>query len=95
MVRVSGARAWAVVDGLCKGRLEGAVPSRALLRHLYDGDRPLDEALLLPFRGPRSFTGEDVVECHIHGSPFHAAAYHNLGPHLSLKSVHQGSLLRH
>jgi tRNA modification GTPase len=30
----------------------------------------LDEALLLPFRGPRSFTGEDVVECHIHGSPF-------------------------
>ncbi len=70
VVRVSGARAWAVVDGLCKGRLEGAVPSRALLRHLYDGDRPLDEALLLPFRGPRSFTGEDVVECHIHGSPF-------------------------
>lgn len=30
----------------------------------------MDEALLLPFRGPRSFTGEDVVECHIHGSPY-------------------------
>lgn len=37
---------------------------------LFDGNHPLDEALLLPFRGPKSFTGEDIVECHIHGSPY-------------------------
>jgi len=70
VVRVSGPQAWSVVDGLCDGKLEGCPPGRAALRQLTDGERPLDEALLLPFRGPKSFTGEDVVECHIHGSPF-------------------------
>ena len=70
VVRVSGPDAWAVVDGLCGGKLTGCEPGRAYLRQLMDGPRPLDEALLLPFKGPRSFTGEDVVECHIHGSPF-------------------------
>ena len=69
-MRVSGPEAWSTVDGLCGGRLTGVEPGRAALRTLLDGDHPLDEALLLPFRGPRSFTGEDVVECHIHGSPF-------------------------
>ncbi|MGB0511392.1 MAG: tRNA uridine-5-carboxymethylaminomethyl(34) synthesis GTPase MnmE, partial [Flavobacteriales bacterium] len=59
VVRVSGPQAWSVVDGLCGGRLEGCPPGRAALRQLTDGERPLDEALLLPFRGPKSFTGED------------------------------------
>jgi len=70
VVRVSGPDAWGAVNGLCGGRLEGATPGKAVLRQLVDGDRPLDEALLLPFKGPKSFTGEDVVECHIHGSPY-------------------------
>ncbi|MCH1581699.1 MAG: tRNA uridine-5-carboxymethylaminomethyl(34) synthesis GTPase MnmE [Flavobacteriales bacterium] len=70
VVRISGPSAWSVVDGLCNGRLSDCQPGRAALRTLYDGALPLDEALLLPFRGPRSFTGEDIVECHIHGSPY-------------------------
>ena len=70
VVRVSGPEAWTMVNGLCQGRLDGASPGKAALRQLFDGDQALDEALLLPFRGPRSFTGEDVVECHIHGSPY-------------------------
>ena len=32
-----------------------------------DGQRRLDEVLMLLMRGPRSFTGEDVVEIHCHG----------------------------
>ena len=70
VVRVSGPAAWETVNGLCGGTLSHCAPGKAALRTLLDGDQPLDEALILPFRGPRSFTGEDVVECHIHGSPF-------------------------
>lgn len=70
VVRISGPEAWTVVDALCDGKLRDVEPGRAALRQLMDAGRPLDEALLLPFRGPRSFTGEDVVECHIHGSPY-------------------------
>jgi tRNA modification GTPase len=50
----------------------------ASLRTLYDpltnsnnnDDRrdPLDSALILTFPGPNSFTGEDIVELHCHGS---------------------------
>ena len=41
----------------------------AALRQITDlkGD-PIDQALVLVFDGPNSFTGEDVVELHLHGS---------------------------
>lgn len=53
-------------------RLAGALPParQAGLRWLCDpesGER-LDRALVLTFPGPASFTGEDCVELHIHGS---------------------------
>lgn len=70
VVRISGPDAWTTADALCRGRLAKCPPGKAALRTLYSGDELLDEALLLPFKGPKSFTGEDVVECHIHGSPF-------------------------
>ena len=45
-------------------------PRYAALRKLMSpsGD-PIDEALTLWFPGPASFTGEDCVEIHTHGSP--------------------------
>ena len=47
-------------------------PSReARLRTLYrpSDHAPLDQALVLIFPGPNSFTGEDSAELHCHGSP--------------------------
>ena len=34
---------------------------------LKDGERRLDEVLVIFFKGPRSYTGEDVMELHVHG----------------------------
>jgi tRNA modification GTPase len=46
-------------------------PGRHGLRTLVDPATalPLDQALILSFQAPRSLTGEDVVELHLHGSP--------------------------
>lgn len=44
-------------------------PRRAVIRTLSEGERYLDEALVLSMPGPTSFTGEDVVELHVHGGP--------------------------
>ena len=65
--RVSGPRAGTVLDAFCGGRGE---PRRARLARvtLPDGSL-LDEGLTLWFPGPASFTGEDVAELHLHGSP--------------------------
>lgn len=45
-------------------------PRAATLRSLYcpKTKEMLDKALILWFNGPKSFTGEDVVELHLHGS---------------------------
>ncbi|CAN0369538.1 unnamed protein product, partial [Ectocarpus sp. 12 AP-2014] len=69
---VTAAAAPAVVDGGGAGRRLPPFPAarRAVVRRLYDpatGDL-LDEALVLWMPGPRSFTGEDTVELHTHGS---------------------------
>lgn len=65
VIRVSGPQAALVVEALL-GRLP--LPRYATLGHLrYDGEL-IDQALVLWFKGPNSFTGEDCAEFHIHGS---------------------------
>lgn len=66
VVRVSGPEAGAVATALA-GRLPP--PRQAALRALRGADGGLiDQALVLWFPGPASFTGQDVVEFHAHGS---------------------------
>lgn len=67
VIRLSGSAACQTAEILCGARLP---PTRqATLRRLYDptDGTLLDEALVLVFKGPHSFTGEDVVELHCHG----------------------------
>ena len=37
---------------------------------LLDGNKLLDEVVISLFKGPRSYTGEDVIEISCHGSPY-------------------------
>lgn len=66
VVRVSGDRARVVAEDLA-----GALPAArfSYLRALRDGDRLIDRALVVRFNAGASFTGEDVVEFHLHGAP--------------------------
>ena len=66
VIRVSGPQALEAMNALCETAVP--VPGRGL-RVLTDaaGD-PLDEALVLSFAAPHSFTGENVVEFQVHGS---------------------------
>ena len=65
VVRLSGPDAGTALDRLAGGRPQ---PRRASFRVLSDSDIILDEALVLWFPHPDSFTGEDVAELHLHGS---------------------------
>ncbi len=71
VVRVSGPGAFASLKILAR-LSSGPVPRQALFKPIYnpkDDNDVIDQALILPFKGPGSFTGEDVVEYHLHGSP--------------------------
>jgi tRNA modification GTPase len=64
VVRLSGPGAGAALEALAGTR---PAPRRASLKRLSWQGAVLDQALLLWFPGPGSFTGEDVAEFHIHG----------------------------
>lgn len=66
VVRVSGPSALAVAQNLCGALPE---PRRAGLRPIILNGELLDQGLVLVFERGRSFTDEDVVEFHLHGSP--------------------------
>ena len=67
VVRVSGPRAQAIAQ-----TLTGKNPKPRIARFVAFRDADggaLDRGLAVFFRAPRSFTGEDVLELHAHGSP--------------------------
>ena len=68
VLRISGPAAFKAVEHLTGGKLPA--PRQAALRILSDPvDRsPIDQALVLLFPAPHSFTGEDVAELQCHGS---------------------------
>jgi tRNA modification GTPase len=73
VVRISGAEARAALAALTDR--EPPQPRVAALRRLRGRDAvPIDDALVLWFPAPHSFTGEDVVELHLHGGPAVIAA---------------------
>ncbi len=69
VIRASGPQALAGLAALTQKPVEAYQPRRTYLRKLF---RPsdsyvIDQAMVIAFHGPHSFTGEDVVEYHIHG----------------------------
>ena len=67
VIRISGERAVEICEDLAESAPEAG---RFALRKLRDtAGNLIDEALVLRFTAPASFTGEDVIELHTHGSP--------------------------
>ncbi|HUQ03084.1 MAG TPA: GTPase [Kofleriaceae bacterium] len=75
IVRVSGPRALAIAAAVT-GRAAAAWEDRRLVRvRVRDAaGRRVDDGLAVAMRGPRSFTGEDVVELHVHGGAVNVGA---------------------
>jgi len=64
IIRLSGPGTDAALAALGAGGLE---PRLASLRNLTHAGGPVDQALVLRFPGPNSYTGEDCAELHLHG----------------------------
>lgn len=73
VVRISGDLAFAIAERVFQRRKTTPLQShRVYVGAVVDTGtgETLDRALLIPFRAPHSYTGEDVVELHCHGSPY-------------------------
>ncbi len=79
--RISGSKALTAICRLTPLKAEGIVSRHAYFTSLHDlKGEVLDHVLVLYFKAPYSFTGEDTVEIHSHGSrAVIAAVLENLG----------------
>lgn len=91
VIRVSGPAAVG-----CVGQLTSDVPQSRGVRRLVDpAGELLDEALILRFAAGKSFTGEEVVELQLHGSPaVIAAVMRVLGDMDELRQADAGEFTR-
>jgi len=66
VIRVSGERSYEIVQKYFSKEIS---PKKINHGWIADGEKRIDEVILLPFVAPNSFTGEDVIEIQAHGSP--------------------------
>lgn len=66
VIRLSGSRAVAILQELA-AFADAPQDRHAYLRRLRDNEDVLDQAVVVVFYGPHSFTGEDTVEISCHG----------------------------
>ena len=67
IIRISGPMSKRVYQKLCKSK--NIEPRRATFSKLYDKTIVIDEIVVIYYKAPNSFTGEDVIELQTHGAP--------------------------
>jgi len=71
VIRLSGPEAFIIANELFPSKNLLEQPTHSLhVGMLKEEGQELDEVVLSLFKGPRSYTGEDVVEISCHGSPY-------------------------
>jgi tRNA modification GTPase len=71
VIRLSGSKAIVIANGLFPAKDLLQEPGNTIhVGYLKDASSIFDEVVLSLFRGPKSFTGEDIVEISCHGSPY-------------------------
>lgn len=68
IVRFSGEDCFKIVSKFFSKQID-VTKSTIMHGFVIDGNTKIDEVVLLAYKGPRSFTGEDSVEIICHGSP--------------------------
>lgn len=72
VIRLSGPEAFMIADRVFRGKKLAEQPTHTLHfgKIVSSSGEAIDEVVASVFRGPKSYTGEDVVEISGHGSPF-------------------------
>lgn len=71
VIRLSGAEAITIADKIFYGKKLTQQPTHTIhFGKIKDGDEVVDEVVASLYKGPKSYTGEDVVEISCHGSQY-------------------------
>ena len=71
IIRLSGSKSFDIINALFPSKDLSVQPSHTLhVGFLKSNNTLLDEVVVSLFKGPHSYTGEDVIEISCHGSPY-------------------------
>ncbi len=73
MIRISGPGTFATLESIFS-RADRLAPRVAVFGSIHDSGRTIDDVIAVFYRGPSSYTGEDMAEISCHGNPLIAAA---------------------
>ena len=65
VIRISGEKSFEIAEKISNKK--DFQPNYITHAWIMDGEKKVDEVLILPFKSPKSYTGEDVIEIHCHG----------------------------
>ena len=68
VIRISGEKSFEIISKIFDRHIKVGMINHGWILADESGEK-LDEVIVLPFKNPKSFTGEDVVEIQTHGSP--------------------------
>ena len=64
VIRISGEKSFEITEQIFTGKI---VPKMICHGWIHDNNKKIDEVVVLPFKNPNSYTGEDVIEIQCHG----------------------------
>jgi len=64
IIRISGEKSFEIAENIFPKKL---VAGKIHHGWILDNSKKIDEVVVLPFKNPNSYTGEDVIEIHCHG----------------------------
>lgn len=64
VIRISGEKSFEITEQIFTGKI---VPKMICHGWIRDNNKKIDEVVVLPFKNPNSYTGEDVIEIQCHG----------------------------
>ncbi len=67
VIRISGEESWKIVNSTLNKKITSPTPRQIYKRLIVDNNGVADEVLLVFYKSPRSYTGEDMVEIFCHG----------------------------
>ncbi|HRH69667.1 MAG TPA: tRNA uridine-5-carboxymethylaminomethyl(34) synthesis GTPase MnmE [Flavobacteriales bacterium] len=70
VLRISGPDVLPIMASIAPALPESVAPRHAYFTDFNDADGIVDEGVVTVFKGPHSYTGEDVAELSVHGSPY-------------------------
>jgi tRNA modification GTPase len=68
LIRLSGKKSFSIIEQIFNKKINKSLAKNISFGKIIDGGKIIDEVLVLSFKAPNSFTGEDVVEITVHGS---------------------------